>query len=926
MIFGNFFRDSAPQRHFLVPEVVQTSAMDCGPASLKALLAGFDIRVNYGHLREACMTDVDGTSIDTLEEIAVALGLDAIQTMVPADHLLLRETQALPALAVVRLPNGLTHFVVVWRVHNFFVQIMDPGTGRAWWTHKRLLNDLYLHDLPIDEEFAHAWTSGDAFLHPLQARLLRLDIPDMQVDELLESALDKDAWQAVAALDAATRLTDMLVRTKGIQPGQEAAKVLRQFSDSASSCSLEAAYTVLPQNYWSIRTLPKQGDGLFLHGAVMIQVFRKIPEPSEEQKENEIRAADEPSGLYEQNSAAVPPGISAALRESEASPGREILRTILETGRFFPFMLAATLLLTSLGMTIEALLLKGVFDISRFPELMQYRGEIAIALYAFFAVMLMLELSGAAAVTRMGQQLELRFRIAILQKIPLLGDRYFYSRLTSDMTQRVYELRQLRGAPQLAVTVFKSTVEMLLTTVGIIWLFPSGAGLALLTCIGIIAVSILTQSWLKEQDLRFRTHIGALSRFYLDALLGLVPIRTHRAERSISIEHESMLVKWSEAGMAFYTTNLAAVGVQALTSAVFAIWILFSYLRGGGDAGGVLLLLYWIMKLPVLGQNLAGAMQQYPMQHNRVLRLLEMRDSSEETETWYEEEEEANGAAPALAALPRTDNGGVHIRIDRVQVETGGQSLLRDIDLTVAAGEHLAVVGPSGAGKSSLAGILLGWHRPSSGTVRADSELLHGNRLYSLRRETAWVDPGIQLWNRSLEDNLRYGSCDGSSLSLEKVMQQADLTEVLAGLQEGIRTPLGESGGLLSGGQGQRVRLGRAMLRPDTRLVILDEPFRGLDRKKRRVLLQRCRRHWRDATLIFISHDIDEALAFERVLVVEDGRIIEDDAPESLANDPDSRYYALRQAEKKIQRKLHKNELWRHWVMEKGILTERGRF
>jgi ATP-binding cassette subfamily B protein len=259
-------------------------------------------------------------------------------------------------------------------------------------------------------------------------------------------------------------------------------------------------------------------------------------------------------------------------------------------------------------------------------------------------------------------------------------------------------------------------------------------------------------------------------------------------------------------------------------------------------------------------------------------------------------------------------------------VETGGQSLLRDIDLTVAAGEHLAVVGPSGAGKSSLAGILLGWHRPSSGTVRADSELLHGNRLYSLRRETAWVDPGIQLWNRSLEDNLRYGSCDGSSLSLEKVMQQADLTEVLAGLQEGIRTPLGESGGLLSGGQGQRVRLGRAMLRPDTRLVILDEPFRGLDRKKRRVLLQRCRRHWRDATLIFISHDIDEALAFERVLVVEDGRIIEDDAPESLANDPDSRYYALRQAEKKIQRKLHKNELWRHWVMEKGILTERGRF
>ncbi|WYD80354.1 MAG: hypothetical protein V8K32_13705 [Candidatus Electrothrix gigas] len=212
----------------------------------------------------------------------------------------------------------------------------------------------------------------------------------------------------------------MLVRTRGIQPGQEAAKVLRQFSDNASSCSLEAAYAILPQSYWSIRTLPEQGDGLFLHGAVMIQVFGKIAEPPKDQEEKELGEADEPTRSYKENSAAVPPKLSAALRESEASPGREILRIILQSGRFFPIMLATTLLLTSLGMTLEALLLKGILDISHFPELTQYRREMAIALYAFFAVMLLLELSGAAAVTRMGQQLEIRFRIAILKKSPCL--------------------------------------------------------------------------------------------------------------------------------------------------------------------------------------------------------------------------------------------------------------------------------------------------------------------------------------------------------------------------------------------------------------------------------------------------------------------------------------------------------------------------
>ena len=75
------------RRRLLVPEVVQTSAMDCGPAALKALLNGYGINASYGRLREACQTDVDGTSIDTLEETAKQLGLDAEQVMTLPDHL-----------------------------------------------------------------------------------------------------------------------------------------------------------------------------------------------------------------------------------------------------------------------------------------------------------------------------------------------------------------------------------------------------------------------------------------------------------------------------------------------------------------------------------------------------------------------------------------------------------------------------------------------------------------------------------------------------------------------------------------------------------------------------------------------------------------------------------------------------------------------
>src|SRR3984893_7213547 len=117
---------------FIVPEVVQTSNMDCGPAALKCLLGGFGINVHYGRLREACQTDVDGTSIDTIEEVANQLGLQAEQIILPLDHVLLEEARALPAIAVVVLPNGLTHFVVVLGRPGRWLQIMDPATGRRW--------------------------------------------------------------------------------------------------------------------------------------------------------------------------------------------------------------------------------------------------------------------------------------------------------------------------------------------------------------------------------------------------------------------------------------------------------------------------------------------------------------------------------------------------------------------------------------------------------------------------------------------------------------------------------------------------------------------------------------------------------------------------------------------------------------------------
>jgi ATP-binding cassette subfamily B protein len=267
----------------------------------------------------------------------------------------------------------------------------------------------------------------------------------------------------------------------------------------------------------------------------------------------------------------------------------------------------------------------------------------------------------------------------------------------------------------------------------------------------------------------------------------------------------------------------------------------------------------------------------------------------------------------------------VGIKIENVVLQAGGHVILQDILLTIQPGEHIAIVGPSGAGKSSLVGLLLGWHRPSQGEIQVDGRILDGEKLLDLRRVTAWVDPAVQLWNRSLYDNLRYGVQYMEGIPLGDVIQKAGLFDVLERLPDGLKTILGEGGGLVSGGEGQRVRLGRAMVRPRARLVILDEPFRGLDRARRRELLAQARQHWQKATLLCVTHDVGETLSFPRVLVIEEGRIVEDAPPAELANQTGSRYRSLLDAEQAVRQNLWASTAWRRLVMEAGRLkTDRS--
>lgn len=886
------------KQRWLVPEVVQTSAMDCGPASLKCLLEGFQIPVSYGRLREACQTDVDGTSIDVIEVVANQLGIAAEQVMLPVDHVFLAEAAALPAMVVVRPSGGATHFVVVWRRQGRWLQVMDPAVGRRWTTCQRFTDEIFCHELPVPAVAWREWAASDKFLNALRRRLSALGASADDTARLIENTLAESGWLPLATLDAGVRLVNALIGAKGMRPGEGPLKLVRALLDRTAREHTHEFFEAIPASYWSVRPLRSDGEEqLLLRGAVLLRVQGcRTATPAEEAGD----ATAQP----------ISPELAAALTEKPARPGMELLRLLRADGILTPLALMGALAIAVGAVLIETLLFRGLFDIAWALNLADQRLGALLGLMTFAGLLLLMEIPIAMESLRLGRHLETRLRMALLRKLPRLSDRYFQSRPISDMVERSHSIYLTRLVPGLGIQFIQMLWDILFTLAGIALIDPASAPLALAITVLAIGVPLAAQPLLNERDLRVRSHAGALHSFYLDALLGLVPIRTHGAERAVRREHEGLLVEWARSSRGLIQLSLLTEGIQSLACLGLAGLLLLEHFQRAGVTGSVLLLVYWTLKLPAVGHKLTSLVHQYPAQRNILLRLLEPLATPEEDST---------GGKPQEAAEGKARSRGVAIAIEGGSVLAAGHTILQDVDIEIAPGEHVAIVGPSGAGKSTLIGLLLGWHRLATGTLSIDSAALSGANLEALRRETAWVDPAIQIWNRPFLDNLGYSSGNASFDAMGSIIESSDLRGVLQRLPFGFQTSLGEGGALLSGGEGQRVRLGRAMLQGNVRLALLDEPFRGLDRGQRRRFHANARRWWHDATLLCVTHDAAETLSFDRVLVVEGGRIIEDGPPGLLASSA-SRYRDLLDAENSLRTGLWTADWWRRIHIDGGLV------
>jgi ATP-binding cassette, subfamily B, bacterial len=204
-----------------------------------------------------------------------------------------------------------------------------------------------------------------------------------------------------------------------------------------------------------------------------------------------------------------------------------------------------------------------------------------------------------------------------------------------------------------------------------------------------------------------------------------------------------------------------------------------------------------------------------------------------------------------------------------------GKKILDNVSFKIHPGERVALVGASGAGKSTIANLILRLYDPQKGAVLIDRQNIKRYQRASLRQEIGVVLQAPVLFGTSIKENIAYGRTDATQEEIEFAAKQVHAHEFIMNLPEGYDTLMAESGNTLSGGQRQRLCLARALIR-QTSILIMDEPTSAVDAQSQALIRNAMQRLHQGRTLLLIAHQFHTIQDFDRILVLKNGRIVEE--------------------------------------------------
>jgi ABC-type multidrug transport system fused ATPase/permease subunit len=490
---------------------------------------------------------------------------------------------------------------------------------------------------------------------------------------------------------------------------------------------------------------------------------------------------------------------------------------------------------------------------------------------------LFLRLSG-----RIGQDvlLELRRRIFLhAQRLSLnFHEKYTSGKVISRLTSDVDALKDLLDDS------VEGMMTAVLSVVGIaIMLLVLDVPLALLVLVGFIPLALITRWFYRRSQQTYRGTSAGIAKIivqFVETMNGMRAVQAFRRQRrneSIMDELNEKYRKANRRGFALVATFTMVVRlVGNLTLAVVLLIGAMRVTHGGLELGVLTAFILYLRRFYDPLDDMAMFANTYS---SASASLEKISGLLEETPDVHEP---ADPVTPPRATGP---GRGRAIGFERVSFRYTEATpvVLPSLDLTIPAGQTVALVGPTGAGKSSIAKLVARFYDPTTGAVTLDGVDLARIADADLRREVVMVTQESFLFAGSVADNIGLGRPDAGRAEIRQAAEAVGAHEFITGLPDGYDTDVRKRGGRLSAGQRQLVAFARAFL-ADPAVLVLDEATSSLDVPTERAVQAALESVLADRTALIIAHRLSTVLIADRVLVIDDGTVVEDGSPTGLVD------------------------------------------